>query len=62
MKIIKEKTEKICKMDLELEKDEEKLLLKYFKKHGTAQDLKNMKMEWSFIKMMEEFVKSVESA
>ena len=56
MKIINEKKETIYKMDLEMSKEEEKLLLEHYKKNCPKKDKKNLKMEWSIIDLLKKFI------
>jgi hypothetical protein len=56
MKILNEKKETVYKMDFEISKEEERLLLDHYKKNCPKKDKKNFKMEWSVIDLMKKFI------
>jgi hypothetical protein len=60
MDILDEKDERVVRMDINLDKTEQKLLMRYFKENCTKEEHESLKMEWAFVKLLEEFVEKHE--
>ena len=56
MKILNEKKETVYRMDLDMTKEEQRLLLDHYKVNCPKKDKKNLKMEWAVIDLLKKFI------
>ena len=61
MKVLREKRETVYKMDMEMSKEEQRMLIDHYKKNCPKKDKKNLKMEWSVIDLLKNYIKEQDS-